>query len=178
MPSNKNSDDKKRSNTETARRIWLAGVGAYGRAFSEAQEALKDVTGKGSEIFDELVKKGEVIEKVVEVKGKSMMDKAPVPNFDLDERIQAMRSRLSRGDTGNDFEERLSAVEAKLDKIIQLLEPKKTAKKPAKKASAKRTTTVRTKKTTAKKAATKKTPVKKKPVKKKSATAKKTTSKK
>lgn len=174
MPSNKNSDDKKRSNTETARRIWLAGVGAYGRAFSEAQEALKDVTGKGSEIFDELVKKGEGIEKVVEVKGKSMMDKAPVPNFDLDERIQAMRSRLSRGDTGNDFEERLSAVEAKLDKIIQLLEPKKkSVKKPVKKASTKRTTTVRTKKMTAKK-----TPVKKKPVKKKSATAKKTTSKK
>ena len=38
-------DDKKRSNTETARRIWLAGIGAYGRAFTEAQEALKDVTG-------------------------------------------------------------------------------------------------------------------------------------
>ena len=173
MPSDKNSDDKKRSNTETARRIWLAGVGAYGRAFSEAQEALKDVTGKGSEIFDELVKKGEVIEKVVEVKGKSMMDKAPVPSFDLDERIQAMRARLSRSDTGDtDFEDRLSTVEAKLDKIIQLLEPKK----PAKKASTKRTTTVRTKKSAAKKTAPKKTPVKKKPARKTS--AKKTTSKK
>ena len=172
MPSNKNSDDKKRSNTETARRIWLAGVGAYGRAFSEAQEALKDVTGKGSEIFDELVKKGEVIEKVVEVKGKSMMDKAPVPSFDLDERIQAMRARLSRSDAGDtDFEDRLSTVEAKLDKIIQLLEPKTPVKKPVKKSSTKRTTTVRTKKSAAKKTAPKKTPVKKKP-------AKKTTSKK
>lgn len=172
MPDDKNSDDKKRSNTETARRIWLAGVGAYGRAFSEAQEALKDVTGKGSEIFDDLVKKGEVIEKVVEVKGKSMMDKASVPSFDLDDRIQAMRSRLSRGDADdNDFEERLSAVEAKLDKIIALLEPKKPVKKPvkkpAKKASTKRATTTRT---------TKKAAPKKKPAKK--TATKKTTSKK
>ena len=38
MPEDKKStdnsaDDKKRSNTETARRIWLAGIGASGRAF-------------------------------------------------------------------------------------------------------------------------------------------------
>ena len=56
------SKDKKRSSAESARRIWLAGIGAYGRAFTEAQEAIKDVTGKGSEIFDELVQKGEMLE--------------------------------------------------------------------------------------------------------------------
>ncbi len=149
--------DKKRTSTETARRIWLAGIGAYGRAFTEAQEALKDVTGKGSEIFDDLVQKGEMIEKVVEIKGKSMMDKAKVPDFempdfdipgfDLDERIKAMRSRLWRGgepDT-EEFEDRLSTVEAKLDKILSLLETKKPVrkkairKKPAKKAATQRT---------------------------------------
>jgi len=156
-------DDKKRNNAETARRIWLAGIGAYGRAFSEAQEALKDVTGKGSEIFEELVQKGQVMEKVVEVKGKTMMDKASVPNFDIDERIKAMRSRLSGGtDAGADFEDRLSAVEAKLDKIIALLEPAKPkAKRPAKKTSAKRASTVRTKKTATKKTSPKKTATKK-----------------
>jgi len=182
MPDNKKSDDKKaedkkaeykkRSNTETARRIWLAGIGAYGRAFTEAQEALKDVTGKGSEIFEELVQKGQVIEKVVEVKGKTMMDKAAVPNFDLDDRIKAMRSRLSRGDADDSFEDRLSVVEAKLDKIIALLEPTKSkAKKPAKKASTKRTATIRTQKKPAKKAGTKTTATKK-------TAAKKTSSKK
>ena len=164
MPDDIENGNKKRSNTETARRIWLAGIGAYGRAFTEAQEALKDVTGKGSEIFDELVQKGEVIEKVVEIKGKSMMDKASAPSFDLDDRIQAMRSRLFRGDMGEtDFEDRLSAVEAKLDKILTLLEPQK---KPPKKASKKRASTVRTqrsasKKTPGKKAAAKKPATKK-----------------
>ena len=161
MPDDNKNEDKKRSNTETARRIWLAGIGAYGRAFTEAQEALKDVTGKGSEIFDDLVQKGEVIEKVVEIKGKSMMDKASVPSFDLDDRIHAMRSRLSRGDTEEyNFEDRLSAVEAKLDKIIALLETSKTAAKTARKPSTKRTATVRTKKTSVKKPSGRKTAVK------------------
>jgi hypothetical protein len=167
--------DKKRTSTETARRIWLAGIGAYGRAFTEAQEALKDVTGKGSEIFDDLVQKGEMIEKVVEIKGKSVMDKAKVPdfdmpnfdipNFDLDERIKAMRSRLSRGGGGvpdtEEFEDRLSMVEAKLDKILSLLESKKTApKKPARKKTTRKKPvtqrTAKTKKTAAKKQAAKK----------------------
>ena len=172
MPENEKPEDKKRSNTETARRIWLAGIGAYGRAFSEAQEALKDVTGKSSEIFEELVQKGQGIEKVVEVKGKSMMDKAAMPNFDLDDRLKAMRSRLSGGGDGDtDLEARLSVVEAKLDRILALLEPAKAksktpAKKPVKRASTKRATTVRKKpavkkKPAAKKEATKKTAAKK-----------------
>ncbi len=153
-------DDKKRSNAETARRIWLAGIGAYGRAFTEAQEALKDVTGKGSEIFEELVQKGQVIEKVVEVKGKSMMDKASVPNFDLDDRIKAMRSRLSRSDDlDSNFEDRLLVVEAKLDRILTLLEP--TSKKP----SMKRTKTAKTKKASVKKPSAQKLRTKKKAVK-------------
>ena len=138
-----------RSTTDTARRIWLAGIGAYGRAFTEAQEALKDVTGKSSEVFEDLVQKGTMIEKVVEVKGKSMIDKASVPSLDIDERIKAMRARLSRGnnDDTSDIEERLAAVEAKLDKVLALLEPKKAAKKP----STKRAKTTRTKKTSASK---------------------------
>lgn len=138
--------DKKRSSTESARRIWLAGIGAYGRAFTEAQEAFKDVTGKGSEVFDELVKKGEMLEMVGKAKGKEALEKASLPSFDmpdfdLDDRIKAMRSRLSGGGQDADYEDRLAAVEAKLDKILTLLEPKKTARKaPAKKkATTKRT---------------------------------------
>ena len=70
------SKDKKRSSTETARRIWLAGIGAYGRAFTEAQEAIKDVTGKSSDVFDDLVQKGEMIEMVVAEKRKDIVKKA------------------------------------------------------------------------------------------------------
>lgn len=124
---------EKRSGTDTARRIWLAGIGAYGRAFTEAQEAIKDVTGSTSKVFDDLVQKGEMIETVVSAKGKQMMDKAQMPNFDLDDRIAKMRSRLSRGEDAaadmSSMEERMDAMEAKLDKILALLEPKKTTRK-------------------------------------------------
>ncbi|MGB0908383.1 MAG: phasin family protein [Maricaulaceae bacterium] len=133
--------DKKRSSTATARRIWLAGVGAYGRGLTEAQEAIKDITGKGSDVFEELVMKGQMIEKVVEVKGKDMMGKAQIPtmpDLNLDERIKKMRSRLNRGEDEqiDDLEARMDVIEAKLDRVLELLEPK--AKTPAAKPAAKR----------------------------------------
>lgn len=135
--------DKKRGNIDTARRIWLAGVGAYGRAVSEAQEAIKDMSGETSKVFDELVQKGEMIETAVSMKRKDLMSKAGMPDLNMDERIAKMRSRLMRGeevaDDMNDFETRLSAVEAKLDMILSKLE---AAEKPAKK---KTTTTRKTK---------------------------------
>jgi len=160
--------DNKRKSTDAARRIWLAGIGAYGRAFTEAQEAIKDVTGKGSDVFDELVQKGEMLEMVGKAKGKEVLDKAKVPDFkvpdfDIDDRIKAMRSRLSGGSDApiieDNFEARLSAVEAKLDKVLGLLEPKKNEPKTPRKKPAKKTTTQRTTKT--KKTAAKKTTAKK-----------------
>lgn len=131
------TEAEKRGTGETARRIWLAGVGAYGRAFTEAQEALKDVTGKTSDVFDDLVQKGEFIESAVSSKRKDLMKKAGVPSFDMEDRIAKMRSRLSRGEDSSadtsDLEARLDAMDAKLDMIIKLLG------KPAKTTSTKRT---------------------------------------
>ena len=162
------TDKKKRSNSDTARRIWLAGIGAYGRAYTEAKDAVKDVAGKGTGAFNELVQKGEMLETVGKAKGKEMLEKAHLPefdmpdfDFDIDDRIKAMRNRLSRGGRDNaetaDYEDRLARVEAKLDKVIALLEPKKPSPKRATpKKPAKRATTTRTQKTTPKKPAPKK----------------------
>jgi len=142
MPKKKSDEpeieaEDKRGTGETARRIWLAGVGAYGRAFTEAQEALKDVTGKTSGVFDDLVQKGEIIEAAVSSKRKDLMKKAGVPGFDMEDRIAKMRSRLSRGEAADadvsDVEARLDAMDAKLDKILKLLS------KPTKTATTKRT---------------------------------------
>ena len=134
---------KKRSNSDAARRIWLAGIGAYGRAFSEAQEALKDVTGGTSRVFDELVQKGEMIEKAVELKSKDLMDKANMPSFNMDERIQKMRSRLARGEEMaedlSDIEARLDRLDAKLDEVLAALKPAKPKAKPKRKTTTKRT---------------------------------------
>ena len=145
MSDDSKKDEKKRSGSDTARRIWLAGIGAYGRAFSEAQGALKDVTGEASDVFDSLVQKGEVIEMAVQTKRKGMMSKVGVPDLDMSDRIEKMRSRLQRGSESADLSsvhERLDAIEAKLDKIL-------AAQKPAKKPPSSRTRTTRntTKKT-------------------------------
>ena len=167
------TDKKKRSSSDTARRIWLAGIGAYGRAYTEAKDAVKDAAGKGSGAFNELVQKGEMLETVGKAKGKEMLEKAQLPefdmpdfDFDIDDRIKAMRERLSRGGKGSseatDYEDRLGAVEAKLDRILDLLAPKKSApKKPVKRATTTRTQKTTKTASTAKKVTPKKAPAKK-----------------
>jgi len=157
MSDKKSKSGEKRGNVETARRIWLAGIGAYGRAFTEAQEALRDATGETKEIFEDLVLKGEKIETAVSSKRREFMDKAQVPNFDIDDRIAKMRSRLSRGETVaedlTDMDARLDRIEAKLDAVLKALGKdvgvkskvkKPSVKKPSvKKPKAKKPTTTR-----------------------------------
>ncbi len=50
---------------ELARKIWLAGVGAYGRVFAEAQDKVGKAAGTASELFEQLVARGEVLEDAV-----------------------------------------------------------------------------------------------------------------
>jgi poly(hydroxyalkanoate) granule-associated protein len=51
--------------TDIARKIWLAGVGAYGRMFTETQGALQKLAGSANETFDQLVANGEQVEDAV-----------------------------------------------------------------------------------------------------------------
>lgn len=124
---------------DMARRIWLAGIGAYGGAFSEAQSSLSKAGAKTSKKFDELVAKGEVIEKTVDTKGRQAVKKITTPpsfpldaSFSLDDRIKKMRDRLGltpeisstpeTQTTHNDFaqlEQRLENLEIKLDALIE-----------------------------------------------------------
>ena len=172
MADKKSPDDRVQEARDTARKIWLAGIGAYGRAFSEAQDAIKGMSKDTSRVFDDLVQKGESLEATVQEKGKEFVEKTRASTDDLsdtiDDRIKDMRARLVRGaqkvsetnskpnNMSRDVETRLSAIEAKLDKIMKQLEPpQKTQKKP-----------------TAKRPAAKKKPALKKPAAKKSAAKK------
>lgn len=151
MPENKKGSD-------VARRIWLAGIGAYGRAFEEGVDAIRGIRGSASktssDAFENLADKGEQIEAAAKVKGLQLASKAGV--LDVDNRIKEMRERL-RGTVptlGAD-PDRLDAIEAKLDAIEVKLDAvlkAQTATKP------KRATT---QKTTTKKSAPKKTANKK-----------------
>ena len=48
--------------TDIARKIWLAGVGAYGRMYSETQGVVTKLAASTSEAFDQLVAQGEEVE--------------------------------------------------------------------------------------------------------------------
>ncbi len=59
------SDDKSKVTdkaSEIAKNIWLAGVGAYGRAVDEAQDSLKKATPQPPKLFRDLVKAGTELE--------------------------------------------------------------------------------------------------------------------
>jgi polyhydroxyalkanoate synthesis regulator phasin len=51
--------------TDIARKIWLAGVGAYGRVLSETQERVGKIAGSANEAFEQLVSSGEAVEDTV-----------------------------------------------------------------------------------------------------------------
>jgi len=172
----KNFEDesKKTSNEkDMVRKVWLAGIGAYGRAFTEAKGAVDSLSGKSSEVFDELVQKGQMLEAVGKYKAGELIGKGKSavedikPDFEIDERIAKMRARLSGGGESatDQLAARVDAIEAKLDMILATLEgtPKKVpVKKPtlkkAKPASKKKMTTIKTspKKPTSKKPASNK----------------------
>jgi len=177
MTDKKDKETPVKQASDTARKIWLAGVGAYGKAFEEGRERVKEFgsnfSGSTSDAFESLAEKGEKIEMAAKAKGAELAGKASGIGSELrsdlaiEDRIAAMRERLSGGgsDERHDaIEARLASIEAKLDKLLKAQTPaKKTpAKKaPAKRAATKKTTTARTKKAPAKKTAAKKPTAKK-----------------
>jgi hypothetical protein len=53
---------------DMARKIWLAGVGAYARATAQAQDQLTKLAAQADQAFDELVEQGETMEDEVREK--------------------------------------------------------------------------------------------------------------
>ena len=126
---------------DMARKIWLAGIGAYGRAFSDAQESLARVSDETSKYFEDLVKRGEEIEDTVETRGRELAERMKAPGFSMEERIKEMREKLKLGAVGGEsrldaIEARLVAIEEKLDALLASAAKSKRAKsKAAKKKS-------------------------------------------
>ncbi len=51
--------------TDIARKIWLAGIGAYGRMIAETQEVVEKLATSANEAFEQLVAKGAEVEESV-----------------------------------------------------------------------------------------------------------------
>ena len=142
MPESKDIKELADKASETAKNIWLAGLGAYGKALDEAQDQFDKVTDKvnkeSTRLFDELVAKGkklesETSEKLTEAKEKS--------SANLEDRLTQVKESLTFTSKAAQQSDQLDEVSKKLDLIIEALGAKKAPakKKTAKAASAKAT---------------------------------------
>lgn len=135
--------DKSKKDKDIARKIWLAGIGAYGRAIGDATEAYAKMGRETTKIFEDLVGKGEELENQV-----TMAAKAYVPEFaekqraQVEDRMERMKAALGLSEATADqkeqidrLEERLDALEEKIDAILAAVSKPKTA--PRKRAAKK-----------------------------------------
>lgn len=122
--------------SDVAKNIWLAGLGAYGKAFDEAQIRYEKVSKETSRLFDDLVAKGkklenETSEKITEAKDKS--------SSGIEERLSKVRQSLGFGGSSSleQLTEKVDELSAKLDLLIESLEAKPKAK-PSRASAAKK----------------------------------------
>ncbi|GAB3383796.1 phasin family protein [Spongiibacter taiwanensis] len=127
---------------ELAKSIWLAGLGAYGRAYDEAQEAVEKASKETPKLFKELVSKGNKLEE--QAKEKFGEASSLGKTVSIEERISKMRASLGFGHTASAddldrLEKKLDALSKKVDALSK--SSKATAAAPAKKAVAKKAAT-------------------------------------
>jgi polyhydroxyalkanoate synthesis regulator phasin len=164
------SDDKPNVSdkaSEIAKNIWLAGLGAYGKALDEAQERLDKASKEPPRLFKDLVKKGEALEDEV----RETVSTAQSKTSSVEERIRKVRENFNlnlnpRQEEIAELNDKVDALTAKVDAIAAALKvnPKKPAarKKPAPKKSVAPKKSAARKKPAAKKAAPKKAAKKRK----------------
>ena len=147
--------------SEIAKNIWLAGVGAYGRAAGEAQEMLEKAGVETPKLFRDLVKAGAALEE----EATDCRTPRRTTTSSVEERINKVRenfslSRPARGDEVAKLHKKVDLLSKKIDLLTTALTeqgvikvprtrkkaaPKKTAakKSAAKKPAAKRKTPAR-----------------------------------
>ena len=131
---NSNVSDKA---SEIAKNIWLAGLGAYGKAFDEAHDRLDKVSKEPERLFKDLVKKGTKLED--EVKDSlSTIRKSSASS--VEERIKKVRENFHlnlpvRANELAEINTKLDALTRKVDALAKALNKTPAKRKPAAKKS-------------------------------------------
>ncbi|MFT5676357.1 MAG: hypothetical protein ACI808_002298 [Paraglaciecola sp.] len=99
---------------EMARKIWLAGIGAYGKGFEQAQDRFETLSTESNKMFGDLVVKGEKLE--TEAKGKfSEVKEKFSEKADIENRVVVLRSKL--GLDQSDADQKIEELSAKIDML-------------------------------------------------------------
>ena len=128
--------------SEIAKNIWLAGVGAYGKAVDEAQGSLKKATPQSPKLFRDLVKAGAALE-------EEANEAKAAAKSSVEERISRVRDnfqmqRLARFEDLDTLHKKIDKLTRKVDSLTKALDQLapaaagRTKKTPAKKAPVKR----------------------------------------
>ena len=99
---------------EMARKIWLAGLGAYGKGYEEVKGRIESLSTESNKLFDELVVKGEKLETEGKDKVKQVKDDV-LAKTEVEARIETVRSKLGFGKT--DEEVKLEELSAKIEEL-------------------------------------------------------------
>jgi polyhydroxyalkanoate synthesis regulator phasin len=138
--------------SEIAKNIWLAGVGAYGKAVEDAQGRMEKAGMEPPKLFKELVKAGSALED----EAREALETTTAARNSVEERINRVREnfhnqRPARIEDLTNLHKKVDQLSRKVDRLTKALaEQGVTSKsagtrKPAAKAAAKKKATPRKK---------------------------------
>lgn len=139
------SDDKNEKSkvadkaSEIARNIWLAGVGAYGRAVDEAQDRMEKAGMETPKLFRELVKAGAALED----EARKGISSSRAARASVEDRIHRVRESFqlqlpARGEDLLALHEKIDRLTRKVDDLAAALAAQGGRKPAAKKKAATR----------------------------------------
>ena len=138
------SDDKNKVTDkagEIAKNIWLAGVGAYGRAVDEAQGRLEKAGVETPKLFRDLVKAGAALED----EARDALQVGQSARSSVEERISRVREnfnlqRPARGEDLLALHEKIDRLNNKLDELTRAMTEHGVIKARRKKTTARKKT--------------------------------------
>ncbi|MGB1201809.1 MAG: phasin-related domain-containing protein [Cognaticolwellia aestuarii] len=113
---------------DIARKVWLAGLGAYGKGYEEIKGRIDVLSTDSNKLFDELVAKGQQLE----TEGKSKIEDVKndvVAKTEIESRIETVRNKLGLNNADN--EQKIEELSAKIDALTDAVA--KLAAAPAEK---------------------------------------------
>jgi len=111
---------------DMARKVWLAGLGAYGKGYEEVKGRFETLSTDSNKLFNELVVKGEKLE--TEGKGKVEEVKTKVAEkTEIETRIETVRTKLGFNNT--DTDQKVEELSAKIDALTEAVAKLAAAKK-------------------------------------------------
>ena len=101
-----------------ARKVWLAGIGAYGKSVDEMQGRYEQINTEANKLFEDLVSKGEKLESDAKVKFADTKGKIKA-SANIDQRVADVRAKL--GLDKEESEDKIAELSAKVDALTDVI---------------------------------------------------------